>query len=117
MTRLAALPSRVIQQVAAERGAYGGSHLSPSMCVYMLCVCFALFVVCGVFVAKTPKKVNFDNTMWSTMDQRTSENGLFPRRIVFFYTPLAIYRRFRPRVPFRTAENAFLGPDALIQKS
>ena len=50
----------------------------------------------------------FFGTIWSTMDQKTSENGHFPRRIVF--TLLLGFAVFRPQVPFQTAKNAVFSP-------
>ena len=49
--------------------------------------------------------------------KKTSENGLFPGRLVF-YTSLGIYRRFRPKVLFQTAKMPFwarrLNPKVLV---
>ena len=59
---------------------------------------------------------SFFGTIWSTVDPKTSENGLLPRRNVFAL-PLGFTDVFDRRVLFQKAKNALLGSEVLIQRS
>ena len=81
-----------------------------SVCIVCV-VCVRVCVVCVVRVRvwQGQNMVSFIGATWSTMDQRTSENDHFFRRIIFYIFP-GICERFRPNVLSQTPKSVFFDP-------